>query len=390
MFVAGKSTRVYPLTIDRPKPLLSLVGETILEHNIKQLYGLVSELILVVGYKKEVIIEYINKKKFAKKLKIKFVEQKEQLGTGHALLACERQIKDDNFLVMGGDDVFSSNDIKAIINKKLAILACKVKNPENYGVLEVKGTTLIKIHEKQNNPISNLVNTGLYLLNKDVFKILHTLKKSKRGEIELTDALSKLKLYVLTVKDYWFPVTFPWNLLETNVEMLKKIKDSRLGKVEKNVVIKGKVHIGSGTIIKSGSYIEGPVYIGDNCIIGPFAHIRKDTVICDGCVIGKTELYDILIMKNTTSKHSSYLAHGVVGENVNIGAGTITADYRHDGANHITLIKGQKTNTMRRKLGSFIGDNVNTGIGTLIYPGRKIWPGLGTLPGEIVKIDKEK
>ncbi len=93
-------------------------------------------------------------------------------------------------------------------------------------------------------------------------------------------------------------------------------------------------------------------------------------------------------MDNTTSKHTSYAAHSVIGEHVNIGAGTITADYRHDGKNNITIVNGNKIDTGRRKLGAFIGDNVNTGIGTLIYPGRKLWPGTYTSPGEIVKIDK--
>ena len=64
------------------------------------------------------------------------------------------------------------------------------------------------------------------------------------------------------------------------------------------------------------------------------------------------------------------------------------ADYRHDGKNNPSLINGKKIDTGRRKLGAFIGDNVNTGIGTLIYPGRKLWPNTTTLPGEIVKKDK--
>ena len=100
------------------------------------------------------------------------------------------------------------------------------------------------------------------------------------------------------------------------------------------------------------------------------------------------ELYDVLVMDNTTSKHTSYVAHSVIGENVNIGAGTITADYRHDGKNNMTIVNDKKIDSGRRKLGAFFGDGVHTGIGTLIYPGRKLWPSVGTLPGEIVKVDK--
>jgi len=102
------------------------------------------------------------------------------------------------------------------------------------------------------------------------------------------------------------------------------------------------------------------------------------------------ELCDVVVMDNAKSKHTSYAAHSVIGENVNIGAGLITADFRHDGNNHTTLINGQKIDSGRRKLGAFIGDNVKTGIGTLIYPGRKLWPNTVTMPGEIVKKDKKE
>jgi len=159
------------------------------------------------------------------------------------------------------------------------------------------------------------------------------------------------------------------------------------GKIEPNVTIKGNVFVGKGTLIKSGTYIEGPVYIGNDCEIGPNAFIRKDTVIMD-MVRTRAEIVDSVLMEGVAAKHNCYIGHSVIGENVNIGAGTISADYRHDAKNNITIVNGKKVDSKRRKLGAFIGNNVNTGIGTLIYPGRKIWPNLGTLPGEIVTKDK--
>ena len=172
--------------------------------------------------------------------------------------------------------------------------------------------------------------------------------------------------------------------------MLNKIKKRQIhGKVEPNVTIKGRVFIGEGTLIKSGTYIEGPAYIGNDCEIGPNAFIRKDTIIMDE-VMTRSEIIDSVLMDKIKAKHNCYLGHSVIGENVNIGAGTIIADYRNDAKNNITIVNKKKIDSKRRKLGAFIGDNVNTGIGTLIYPGRKIWPGLGTLPGEIITKDKIK
>lgn len=388
ILAAGKSTRTYPLTITKPKPLLKILDKTIIEHNLEALNGLVNEVIIVVGYKKEMIKKTIGNN--YKNIKIKYIEQKQQLGTGHAVKIVEKYIK-DRFILFGGDDLFSKEDISQCIKHNLCILAQKVDQPKKFGILELKGNSLKKIIEKPSNPKNNLANTGLYVLNKQIFNA--TPGKSKRNEIEFTDFVNELakkeKIIVEKVKDYWLPIGYPWNYLEANVFMLNRIKKWKSNiKVEKFVTIVGDAFIGEGTVIKSGTYIEGPVFIGKNCEIGPRAHIRPNTIIMDNCRIGKMELYDIVIMNNTTSKHTSYAAHGVIGENVNIGAGLIMADYRHDGKNNPSLINGKKIDTGRRKLGAFIGDNVNTGIGTLIYPGRKLWPNTTTLPGEIVKKDK--
>jgi len=113
MFVAGNSTRTHPLTVNYPKPLLPVLNKTIITHNMDQLHGLIDELILVVGFKKELIQEHLK----SSELKITYVEQNEQLGTGHALLQCKNILKDEErFVVMGGDDLFSKNDIKSSID----------------------------------------------------------------------------------------------------------------------------------------------------------------------------------------------------------------------------------------------------------------------------------
>jgi len=121
-------------------------------------------------------------------------------------------------------------------------------------------------------------------------------------------------------------------------------------------------------------------------MIGPNAYLRPNTTIGNNCVI-RAEVVDCIIMDNTKAKHFSYLGHSVIGENVNIAAGTITADFRHDGDMHTTLVNGVIVNTERTKLGAMIGDNVRTGINTIIYPGRKIWVEKSTLPGQVVKED---
>jgi bifunctional UDP-N-acetylglucosamine pyrophosphorylase/glucosamine-1-phosphate N-acetyltransferase len=82
--------------------------------------------------------------------------------------------------------------------------------------------------------------------------------------------------------------------------------------------------------------------------------------------------------------HLSYIGDSILGEKVNLGAGTTTSNLRHDGKNHFSKVGDKLVDTGRRKFGTIIGDNVHTGINTSIYPGRKIWPGLTTRPADIV------
>jgi len=189
-------------------------------------------------------------------------------------------------------------------------------------------------------------------------------------------------------------INYPWELVTANQQLCKELKthiDPSV-KREENVTIVGPVVIGANTVLKANTYIEGPVVIGKDCEIGPFCHLRPETSVGDGCRIGKTEIVDSVLLPGVTSKHAAYLGHSVLGKAVNIGAFTVTADYRHDGKSHVTLSyetgEPTKVDTKRRKLGSFMGDNVHTAITTSIYPGRKLWPGTGTLPGEVVKEDK--
>jgi len=387
ILAAGKSTRTYPLTVTRPKLLLKIANKTILEHNLDQLKGIVDEVIIVVGYLKEQIIAAYPKE--CAGIKLTYVEQKKQLGTADAAASAIEKIK-DRFILMMGDDLYSRKDIEKCINHKYCVLGKSVDDPEKWGIFISEKGILKKIIEKPKDSPSNIANSGLYLMDRKVFD--YTTKKSERGELEFVDLVSALakdaQVNVEIVEDYWIPVGYPWHVLEANVFLLRRLtKPDIKGEIEEGVTIKGNVVIGKGTVVKSGTYIEGPVMIGENCTIGPHAYIRPDTTIGNNCNI-RSELYDTVIFDNVTSKHYSYLGHSVIGEKCNIGAGTITSDFRHDGKNHITLIKGQKVDSKRRKLGAFFGDSVNTGINTSIYPGRKIWPNLSTLPGEVLTKDR--
>ncbi|MEM0230856.1 MAG: sugar phosphate nucleotidyltransferase [Candidatus Woesearchaeota archaeon] len=387
ILAAGNSTRTYPLTTTRPKSMLKVANKEIIFHTLDALSEFVSEFIIVVGYKKEMIISLLGNE--YKGIPIRYAEQKEQLGTGNALGTAKELIR-GRFLVLMGDDLYDREDIRRLCAQDgLTILASEVKNPQEFGVIIEEEGFLKGILEKPKQPPSNLANCGCYILNERIFN--EEERMSERGELELTQMVTQLSLKerVKIVKaSNWTPITYPWSIIEANEKALSSLKGKIEGTVEPGATLKGEVHVGRGSIVKSGAYIEGPVLIGENCRIGPNCYIRASTTIGNNCHIGNAvEIKNSVIFDNTNVAHLSYIGDSVLGYNVNIGAGNITANLRHDNGNIKSMVKGILIDTGRRKFGTIIGDNVHTGINTSIYPGRKIWNDKTTLPGEIVKED---
>lgn len=224
ILAAGKGVRMLPLTEDRPKVMIELNGKPFLWYTVENLRKAgVKEICVVVGYLSGKIKEYFGDT-------LNYVEQKEHLGTAHAVLQAKDFIGKDNFILIMGDNLYSHGDIKELAKKKdkfCYIAAFESNNPKAYGVLEAKGGRLVNIEEKPQHPKSNLVNTGLYKLTPEIFEEITKLRKSPRGEYEITDALSNLarhgKVRVYKLKDYWIDMSFKEQLPEIS-DKLKKLK----------------------------------------------------------------------------------------------------------------------------------------------------------------------
>lgn len=386
ILAAGKGTRFSPLSETKPKPLFSLFGKSMLEHNLDELNGLVDEAIIVVGYKKEMIREKIGERYGS--IKITYVEDEKVEGTAASLRLAAPFLK-ERFLLLNGDDFYCHEDMKKAIAKFPSVVAKEHQNPSAFGVVAEENGIVKDMVEKPVNPSSNLVNTALFCWPKEILD--YKIEKSERGEYETTELLRqfiKEKKMNVCKASFWVPASCPWDIFDAVPYLFKKQKKTRKGKIEKGAVLKGDVIVGEGTVIKSGSYMEGPVYIGKDCVIGPNCFLRPGTVIEDGCRVGQAvEIKNSLIGKGTFASHLTYIGDSIIGENCNFGAGTITANFRHDAGSIRTMVKGELIDTKRVKFGTVIGDNVKTGIHTIIYPGRKIWPNKTTLPGEKVEKD---
>jgi UDP-N-acetylglucosamine diphosphorylase / glucose-1-phosphate thymidylyltransferase / UDP-N-acetylgalactosamine diphosphorylase / glucosamine-1-phosphate N-acetyltransferase / galactosamine-1-phosphate N-acetyltransferase len=391
VMVAGKSTRTYPLTLTKPKPLLKLLNKTILEHQLDALETIVETVILVVGYMKEKIQDALGDR--WKRLAIEYVHQEEQLGTGHAVLQCANHI-DAPFLVLNGDDLFDADDLKCLAAMEQGALVKHVEDPRLYGVYEVvDGNRVRRLVEKPKEIFSTLANVGAYKFRPNVFDVLRRTKPSERGEIEITCAVQALAetsdFRVVEMKGYWLPIGYPWHLLEANEYLIRNRFAGQIhGEVSAAAHLSGAVYVGEGSVIRPGTVIDGPVYIGDDCQIGPNCWLRPGATMCNGCRVGQgVEIKNSILFDGATVPHLSYVGDSIIGEHSNFGCGTITANLRHDGKPVMSEVQGELVNTGRRKLGAIVGDHVHTGIHTSIYPGRKLWPYTSTFPGESVSRD---
>ena len=382
ILAAGEGSRMRPLTYSRPKVMLPIANEPILEHLLVEVSQTgIKDIVLIVGYHDEQVRDYFgNGEKW--QLSIEYCTQKKQLGTADALNQA-RELLNENFLLVNGDIIVNRRDITRLIEgdgHSLAVI--KVKDGQDLGMVELSGDKIIRIYEKSLKPPSNTANAGVYRFTPEIFAVISQTPRSPRGEYEITDSIQLLIDSGIKVShqsiDHWLDFSYPWDLLSANEKFLDEAKTQSLGTVEENVVIKEPVSLGQGTIIHSGAYLVGPVTIGSNCDIGPNCYIRPHTSIGDNCHIGNAvEIKNSIVLKGSKIPHQSYVGDSIIGENCNLGAGTIIANLRLDDKS-ITVAE---TDTKRRKLGAIIGDSVETGInvsinvGSLIGNGSKIGPG---------------
>ncbi|MCE5295817.1 MAG: NTP transferase domain-containing protein [Euryarchaeota archaeon] len=382
VLAAGEGTRLRPLTSNIPKPLLMIAGRPYLSHLFKALKDSgIEEVVMLVGWKSNRIMEHFGDGS-REGIKISYLEQKVRLGTANAIGTAAGHI-DEDFLCINGDDLISEKDICAALEVhrrtgNAVIGAVEVEDPARFGVIEESGGKMVRIIEKPRDPPSNLINAGLLILKPDIFRYIAGTKMSKRGEYEITDTLNSYaaenEIDVLKLKDYWMDVGRPWDLLKANDILLSRMKSDIKGVVEPGAVLKGIVIVEEGAVIKSGSYIEGPAYISKGCVIGPNCYIRGSTSLGEGVKIGASvEVKNSIVMTGTHIPHHNYVGDSVIGERCNLGAGTKVANLRFDDRPVKVSFNEELFDTGLRKLGVIMGDDVKTGINSMIEPGTVIW-----------------
>ena len=189
ILAAGKGRRMRPLTLKIPKPLLKVRGKTFLEHILDSLPSNVGEVVMVIGYRGGQIKKFFGTK--YKNKKIYYVEQKILDGTGPALMLAKPYFKNkERFLILLADELVTKKEIRDCLSYKFSWLSRHVDTPEKAGVISLSlHDRIVSVIEKPKRPSSNLVASGLIVVNTDIFK--HKPTKHRSGEYSLTSMMNK-------------------------------------------------------------------------------------------------------------------------------------------------------------------------------------------------------
>ncbi|MCX6702568.1 MAG: nucleotidyltransferase family protein [Candidatus Wolfebacteria bacterium] len=205
ILAAGEGLRLKPVTETIPKCLLKVGKKTILENTLFQLPKEVGEVIIVVGHLKSKIKSHIGNNWNGRN--IKYVEQTERLGTGHALFTAKDSLRDGKFIVLMGDNLYLRKDVENCLRHDLAILAQKIENPERFGIIKTDGNNLESITETQEVSQDTLINCGLYVLDKRIFD--YPMVEIGKKEYGLPQTIAKMaKRYPVVIEKatFWMPI----------------------------------------------------------------------------------------------------------------------------------------------------------------------------------------
>lgn len=350
ILAAGKGTRMKSETT--PKVLHEIMGKTLLGYVLDNVKNFVSEEFVIVGHHAQEVEDFVKNNYDSAKT----VLQSPQLGTGHAVsMVCPSLENYDGLvLILCGDTpLVREETLKKFVefhksnNSDLTVMSTIFDNPTNYGriIRETDNSLKCIVEEKDATPEQKAVkevNAGIYCLNWAKIKSAFGQLKSNnaQGEYYLTDIISwgkeqklNVNAYILEDSDEIYGINSRLNLAEATKMMnrrnLEKYMINGVTIVDPDSTwISEDTEIGQDTIIYPATYIEGKNKIGKNCKIGPCAHLRGGVEIVDNVKVGNfVEVKKAKISSNTNVGHLSYIGDAELGEHVNIGAGTITANY---------------------------------------------------------------
>lgn len=216
LMAAGRGKRLRPLTDERPKPMIEVGGRPILEWTIEALPASIEEVLIVVGYRQEMITEHFGDEWRGRR--IKYVEQTELKGTGH-VVHIAAPLLDERFLVLNGDDLYLPADLERMTAWPLAILGLQVESNGRFGLLSVGGNgCLSAASDDQPQGSSGLINIGAYVLDRDFlnYELVPIGDGSEFGLPQTMGVMAKDRDIHVVEATAWLPIGFPDDVEKAN------------------------------------------------------------------------------------------------------------------------------------------------------------------------------
>lgn len=322
----GKGTRLRPITHTSAKQLIPIANKPIILYGLEAIRDAgITDIGIVVGETRNEIRSVLGDgNKWG--VRLTYIEQEAPLGLAHAVKISEGFLRKDPFVMYLGDNIVKDGVDSFVREFKKTkpnamILLAHVKNPQEFGVAELKGGKVVRLEEKPARPKTDLALVGVYLFDRNIFTAIKHIKPSRRGELEITDAISylidsKYSVQSHVITGWWKDTGKIEDLLEANRIILDGLEPSKKGRVDSGSKLYGKVIIEKGAFV-SNSVIRGPAIIGPgakivNSYIGPF------TSISGGVSVRNSEIEHSMVLDNSRIENISRIEDSLIGKNVTV------------------------------------------------------------------------
>lgn len=306
ILAAGQGTRLRPVTLTMPKPLVPVANKWLIAYAIDTLKGAgLSEIGIVVNSLESTIVSTLGDGSILG-VKIEYIVQAEQLGLAHAIGLCQSFVGDEAFCVFLGDNIFQDKMRDLLMqfpasSDEAVIVVGEVSDPQRFGVAVVEQGKIQRVVEKPKEPPSNLAIAGVYLFRPSIFEAISKIKPSWRNELEITDAIQELIMTQKPVRPYsltgwWIDAGKPDPIILANQLVLEELPYSVPPEngIEGECQVSHRVILGKNSKIIN-SVVRGPVIIGDNTIIRD-SYVGPYTAIGNQCLVEHSEIEASIVM----------------------------------------------------------------------------------------------
>jgi len=224
ILAAGKGTRMLPLTLEKPKPMLEVLGKPILHHAFDTLPDEIKDVVLVVGYKDHVIRDYFGIEFEGRN--ITYVDGSETLGTGHALTLAKPHLgEDEKFLLLYPDNLYNKADLVTALQSGPGVVVHEVDEPNRFGVVSTNEQgNITGIPEYSDNPPTNLAVTGAYVFDGNIFRYESVLDERRKEYLINSMIEGYIKDFSLPAlrTSFWVPLSYPEDIKKAEEILARK------------------------------------------------------------------------------------------------------------------------------------------------------------------------